>query len=60
MANETELIRIHTTSKYSDQSIDFGVFPAVDKLSESERDELAQLLFLMITRLKKKQYPFSK
>lgn len=60
MANETELIRIHTTNKYSDLSIDFGVFPAIDKLSDAERVELAQLLTLMITRLEKKQYPFSK
>ncbi|MHA6258335.1 hypothetical protein ACXYMX_00350 [Sporosarcina sp. CAU 1771] len=60
MANETELIRIHTTNKYSDQSIDFGVFPTVDKLTDSEREELGQLLFSMLTRLKKNQYPFSK
>lgn len=60
MGNETDLIRIHTTNKYSDQRIDFGVFPTVDKLSDSEREELAQLLFLMIGRLKKNEYPFSK
>lgn len=60
MAKETDLIRIHTTSKYSDQSIDFGVFPTVDKLSDSQRNELAQVLFTMITRLKNNQYPFSR
>ncbi|OMC81822.1 hypothetical protein BK128_21365 [Viridibacillus sp. FSL H7-0596] len=60
MANETDLIRIHTTNKYADQSIDFGVFPTVDKLSDSQREELAQTLFLMLTKLRKNEYPFSK
>ncbi len=58
MANETDLIRIHTTNKYSDSSIDFGVFPAVDKLSTSERNELADILNTLLQRLDNNQYPF--
>lgn len=60
MTNETDLIRIHTTNKYSDQRIDFGVFPTVDKLSDADREELIELLDLLKFRLKNNQYPFKK
>ncbi|MCM3387210.1 hypothetical protein M3649_03575 [Ureibacillus chungkukjangi] len=60
MGNETDLIRIHTANKYSDQRIDFGVFPSVDKLSDSDRKELEEVLSTLLLRLKNNKYPFSK
>jgi hypothetical protein len=59
MANYTDLIRIHTTSKYTDQYIDFGVYPAVDKLTTKEREELLEVLERLASRLKNNEYPFS-
>jgi hypothetical protein len=60
MARETELIRIHTTNKYSDQSIDFGVFGNVDFLSDAQRRELKELLETLAKRIENNEYPFSK
>lgn len=60
MSHETDLIRIHTTNKYSDQRIDFGVFSKVDNLSESDRKELAELLEMLKARLINNEYPFSR
>ena len=59
MANEIELIRIHTTQKH-DQQIDFGVFAAVDDLSKSERQELLERLEQLAKRLRNNEYPFKK
>jgi hypothetical protein len=60
LAHETELIRIHTSNKYSDARIGYGVFPVVDKLSDADRKELLETLLYLAAQLNANEYPFSR